>query len=232
MKLVFWSLFIESHGMMPATIPMMMAPQPLTKPAAGVIRHQARDHAVDRADDRRLAIGHLVHQRPDEKGDRRRRVGVEHGRARIVVGEIRIAAVEAVPTQPQDAGADQGDQQAVGRKLLAISPQAWPDHGCGDKAGCAGGEMDDVAAGKVLYAQLREPAAAPQAERPDRIDQGHPHRAEDHPRREVHAAEHRAPENDHRDRSEHELEEDQGSHREGQFRHAGGRCRYHRLARE
>ena len=37
MKLVFWSLFIESHGMIPATIPMMMAPQPLTKPAAGVI---------------------------------------------------------------------------------------------------------------------------------------------------------------------------------------------------
>jgi hypothetical protein len=39
------------------------------------------------------------------------------------------------------------------------------------------------------------------------------------------------PEDNHRDRSEHELEEYQGSHREGQLRHAGRRCRYHRLAR-
>jgi hypothetical protein len=37
MKLDFWSLFIETHGMMPATMPIMMAPQPSTKPAAGVI---------------------------------------------------------------------------------------------------------------------------------------------------------------------------------------------------
>ena len=30
MKLVFCSLFIASHGMMPATTPMMIAPQPST----------------------------------------------------------------------------------------------------------------------------------------------------------------------------------------------------------
>ena len=63
-------------------------------------RHQARDHAVDRADDRRLAVGDLVHQRPDQEANRRRRVGVEHGGAGVMVGEIRIAAVEAVPAEP------------------------------------------------------------------------------------------------------------------------------------
>src|SRR6516165_7338014 len=61
---------------------------------------EPRYHAVDRADDGRLAVGHLVHQRPDEKGYCGGSVGVEHGGTRIVISKIGVAAVEAVPTQP------------------------------------------------------------------------------------------------------------------------------------
>ena len=52
-------------------------------------RDEAGDHAVDGAENRRLAVGHLVHQRPDQQRDGGRGVGVEHGRAGVGIGEVR-----------------------------------------------------------------------------------------------------------------------------------------------
>ena len=44
------------------------------------------------------------------------------------------------PFQPsQNAGADQGNEQAVRRKMVAISLQARADHRCGNEARGAGG---------------------------------------------------------------------------------------------
>src|SRR4051794_41075975 len=98
MKPVFWNLFIESHGMMPATRPMMMAPHPLTKPAPGVIATKPAIMPLIAPMIEGLPYGHLVHQRPDEEAYCSGRVGVGHGRARVVIGKIRIAAIETVPT--------------------------------------------------------------------------------------------------------------------------------------
>src|SRR5207253_5998843 len=92
-NLVLWNLFIESHGMMPATIPMMMAPQPLTKPAPGVIATKPAIMPLIAPMIDGLPYGHLVHQRPDEEAYCSGRVGVGHGRARVVIGKIRIAAI-------------------------------------------------------------------------------------------------------------------------------------------
>ncbi len=90
--------------------------------------------------------------------------------------------------------------------------------------------MDDIAAREVCDAHAGEPAATPQAERPHGIDERRPHRAEDHPRREVHTTEHGTGENDDGDGSEHELEENQGRHRKGERRHARCGRRDYRLA--
>ena len=225
MNFIFCSLFMLSHGMMPAKTPMAIAPHAIHITGGGRDADQAGDHAVDRAEHRRLAVGELVEQRPDQKRHRGGGVGVEHRRAGVGVGEVGVAAVEAVPAQPQDAGADQRHQQAIGREVVAIGLKPRADHPGGDEAGGSRGKMDDIAAGEVRHAHLGEPAAAPQAERADGVDEGHPHRAEDHPRREVHAAEQRTGENDDGDGGEHELEEDQRRHRKGERRHArrGGR---------
>ena len=180
-------------------------------------RDQTRDHAVDRADDRRLAVGHLVAQGPQQHRARGGGVGVQHRGAGVGVGEVRVTAVEPIPAEPKDAAADQRDQQAVGREMLAVLLQARPDHGRGDEARRGGGKMDDVAAGEVDHPHAGEPSAAPQAERPNGIGQRHPQRAEDHPRHEAHAPEHRARQDDHRDRCEHELEVNQRCHRESQI---------------
>ena len=85
----------------------------------------------------------------------------EHRSACIGVSEVRIAAVEAVPSQPKDAGTDEGGQQAVGWEVIAIHFQARSDHRRSDEAGCAGGKMDDVAAREVSDTQASEPTTTP-----------------------------------------------------------------------
>ena len=126
MKLVFWNLFIESHGMMPADNADDDGAPAIDETSGGSDCHQARDHAVDRTDDRRLAVGHLVHQRPDEKAYCRGRVGVEHGRARIVIGEIRIAAIEAVPPQPKRPAPIKATSRLLGGKCSRSARRRGP----------------------------------------------------------------------------------------------------------
>ena len=69
--------------------------------------------------------------------------------------------------------------------------------------------MDHVAAAEVDGAVLREPAAAPDQKRIDRVDAADPEDDEGDPRLEIHAAEHRAEHQDRGDRREHELEVDE-----------------------
>ena len=77
--------------------------------------------------------------------------------------------------------------------------------------------MDDVAAGEVEHAVLAEPAAAPDEEGVDRVDEARPQDHEGDPGLEVDAAEHRAEHQDRRDRREHELEVDERRLRELQL---------------
>src|SRR5260370_20496536 len=76
----------------------------------------------------------------------------------------------------------------------------------GPPARDAGREGGHVAAAVVDRALLREPAAAPDQEGANRVDDRHPERDEEHPRLEVHAAEERATKDDDGDRAEDELE--------------------------
>src|SRR4029077_9146814 len=71
-----------------------------------------------------------------------------------------------------------------------------------------------VAAGEVDHAVLREPAAAPDQEGVDRVDQTRPEDDERNPGLEVHATEHGAEDQDRRDRREDELEVDERGLRE------------------
>ena len=79
----------------------------------------------------------------------------------IGVGKVRVTAVEAVPAQPQNAGAGQRHQQAIRRKVVAILLDARPDHRRRDKPGGAGGEMDHITAGEVEGTQLRRASRHP-----------------------------------------------------------------------
>ena len=90
---------------------------------------KAADHAVDAADERRLlllASGH-VHDDPGHHRDGGGEVGVDHRRGGVRAGEVRVTAVEAVPAEPQDAGAERDERQVVGladraRSLVSRGP--------------------------------------------------------------------------------------------------------------
>ena len=69
--------------------------------------------------------------------------------------------------------------------------------------------MDHVPAAEVHGAVLGEPAAAPDQEGVDRVDEGDPQDDERDPRLEVHAAEDRSQHQDRGDRGEYELEVDE-----------------------
>ena len=172
-------------------------------------RHEADDDAVDAAEQRRLALGRVVAADPHEECHRGADVRVQHRRRRVEADVVRVAAVEAVPAEPEQAGADGDHRQVVRRVDLAVPCEARADHPRGDEAGDACGEMDDVAAREVEHAVVAEVAAAPDQEGVDGVDQRRPEDDEDDPRLEVHAAEHRTEHQQGRDRGEHELEVDE-----------------------
>ncbi len=155
-------------------------------------RDEADDHAVDAAEQRRLAPGRVVAADPRQERDRGAEVRVQHGRGGVRADVVGIAAVEAVPAEPEQAGADSDHGQVVRRVDLAVARKPRPDHPGGDKARDAGGEVDDVAAGEVDRALLREPAAAPEQEGVDGVDAARPEDRERDPGLEVDAAEDRA----------------------------------------
>ena len=134
------------------------------------------------------------------------RLVLTHGGGRVRAREVRVTTVEAVPAEPQDAGADRDEHQVVRHRLLPVPLEARADDRGGHEAGDAGGEVDDVTAGEVERALARPVAAAPEEEGVDRVGEGDPQRNEDHPRLEADPAEHRADEQDRGDRGEHELE--------------------------
>ena len=184
---------------------------------AGRDRDEADDHPVDRSDQARLAARQVVHRDPDEEGDRGADVRVEHRGRGDFAGAVPVTAVEAVPAHPQQPGADRDHRQVVRRVDLSIALQARPDHGRGDEARDAGGEVDHVTAGVVDRAVLGEEAAAPDQEGVDRVAEQRPESDERDPRLEVDPAEHGAQHEDRRDRREDDLEVGERRLREEEF---------------
>ena len=199
--------------------PIAIAPQPLTKPAAGVIATSPVIMPLTPEIRLGLRPGRVVKADPDQEGDRRAEVRVQDRRRGVGVGQVRVAAVESVPPQPQQAGADRDHRQVVGRVDLAVTLQTRSDHRGGDEARHPGRHVDHVATREVERALLGEVAAAPDHERVDRVDQARPQQHERDPRLEVDPAQHRAEHQDRGDRREHELEVDERGLRERELSH-------------
>ena len=176
---------------------------------------EARNHALHDADDGRFLEEDDVQQHPDEEAHCGREVGVQHGRARVGRGRVRISTVEAVPAQPEQTAAAEGHDDVVGSEVVAVGFETWPDPVGADESGCARGQMDDVAAGVVNHAHLVEKATAPDTVCADGVGEGEPEGHKEHPGEEVHAPEVGAGDEDERDGGEDELEIHHGAHGEG-----------------
>ncbi len=81
--------------------------------------------------------------------------------AAIAVGGVSVAAVEAEPAEPQQAGAQGDEGHVVGQAALAGGELALAHHEHRGQGRIAGAHVDHRAAGPVTHAVLGEPAAAP-----------------------------------------------------------------------
>ena len=172
------------------------------------------DHAVDGADDGGLAVVQDVAEHPAEHAHRGANVGVEHGDARVHAGGVGVAAVEAVPAEPEDARPDEDGADVVGPVVFAVRVEAGADPPGAHEARRAGGEVDDVAPGVVDDAEDGEKAAAPDGVGDDTVGEGEPEGHVDGPGEEVHAAEEGAGGDDEGDGREDELEVHHDGHGE------------------
>ena len=193
-----------------------MAPQPLTQPAHGRDPDQAADHAVDAAQEGGLPLlGEPgVHGHPDDHAGGRGEVGVDDGGGGAGPGVVRVTTVEAVPAQPQDAGADRRHDQVVGQGMLSISQEPGSEDPGRHEPGHAGRHVDDVATGEVERSLLGEVAAAPEHEGVDAVDEGRPQRDQQAPGAELDPAQHAPEEQQRGDGGEDELEVGQRRRRE------------------
>ena len=177
-----------AHGIEPEQTPMMIAPQPATTPAAGVIAtrpvimpcrrqrmHQRRRAHLHRADDGGFPSPQVVQEGPRQERHRRAQVRVDDGDAGIRRGRVRVTTVEACasagatvdgrtgPSHPQQTGAEHQRDDRVRRVAKAVNLHARANDGGRDKAGGARRDVNDIAARVV-----DDPLRASEAER--RID--------------------------------------------------------------
>ena len=177
--------------------------------------HQAHDHAVDGAEERRflgLAQVHVT-QHPGQQRADRGDVRVDNGGRRVSAREVRVTTVEPVPAEPHDAGADGDQREAMWQEPLAVACQAWADDPGRDKSTGTSCEVDDVATGVVDCALVRPVTAAPQEHGVDGVHERRPQRDEDHPDPDLDATEDATQEQQRGDGREHELEVEQRGRR-------------------
>ena len=110
---------------------------------------EAGDRARAEAEDGRLAAGDPLEQRPHAAGDRG---GERRGHERVggdAVGGDRAAGVEAVPADPQHAGADHGQRQAVRQEGALAEARALAEDQAEHQRRPTGRHVDDRAAREV-----------------------------------------------------------------------------------
>jgi len=125
------------------------------------------------------------------------------------VGEVRVTTVEAVPAEPDNAGADRDERQAVRQEALTIACQSRTDDPRRDEPASAGGQVDDVTTGVVNGALMSPITTAPEQHRVDRVDKRRPERDEDDPHLDLDATQDAAEEQQGCDRGKYELEVEQ-----------------------
>ncbi|MDX6414978.1 MAG: hypothetical protein QOH23_2388 [Gaiellaceae bacterium] len=97
-------------------------------------------------------------EEPRHRSERGSDVGVEEGGRRDVVDLELAAGVEAVPAEPEQAGAESDEGNVVRR----VDELAFADIEHRRERGPAGACVDDDAAGEVAGPPVREHAAAPE----------------------------------------------------------------------
>ncbi len=189
---------------------------------AGSDGDEACDHAVDGADGGGFAVVEIVAHGPAEHTHRRTNIRVQNRDASVCRGGIGITTVEAVPTEPEDACANEDVADITRAVVLPVCVEARADPPCGHEACGSGRDVDDVTAGVVEGAEDGEVAAAPDGVGDDAVGEGEPEGDVDDPSEEVHAAEERAGCQDEGDGCEDELEVYHCAHWEGRRDTAGG----------
>lgn len=116
------------------------------------------DGAGEHAYELGLAAAAPLDDEPGDEGEGGGDVGVEEGEGGDAVGAYLATGIEAVPAEPEEAGADGYERDAVGGGVL-VDAGAYEEYG---GEGCEAGE--DVygdTAGEVEHAPFGEDAAAP-----------------------------------------------------------------------
>ena len=99
----------------------------------------------------------------------------------------RRAAVESEPADPQQAGADDGERQIVGREIVRAVALTAAEHEGRDQAGDAGTQMHHRAAGEIEQSGGAEEAAAPDPMRERHVHDDEPARGKQQVGGEAHA---------------------------------------------
>ena len=109
-----------------------------------------------------MSVRDVVERQPDQRACAGRDVRVEQRERRLVVRLERRHAVEAVPTGPDERGADDGQRQVVVRRVLPrvelVVLDALLQQQRHHQARHARRQVDHHAARKVLAAERRQPA--------------------------------------------------------------------------
>ena len=142
--------------------------------------HKARQRAVEGQRDIRLAVPHPRDDQRRNSGQRGGKVGVEADKAcgnhRIIAGHADGgAAVEAEPAEPQDENAQRHGGQVVAgdgarRARLVVLANAGAEHPGAEAGRDAADKVDRRGTCKVMEAELRQPAAAPDPVAGDGVD--------------------------------------------------------------
>ena len=148
--------------------------------ASGGNAHQTGQRSIQAHGNIWLAILDPGKNHANHRCHRRRHRGGEENRAQLLNGGSG-RAVEAIPAQPQDEYAQAAQRQVVPGESIHADDLAFPirgelanaraQHLGADQGGNAANHVDGAGAGKVMEAQLCQPAAAPDPMRLNGVDQ-------------------------------------------------------------
>ncbi|KAM3081204.1 hypothetical protein ACMFMF_003118 [Clarireedia jacksonii] len=96
-------------------------------PGCGRDTCESVDHAVDSAEDGGFVEVETVAEGPDEEGGGSVDAGVEGGDAGIRGRGLGSAAVEAIPADPDEAGADDGGKDVIRTGGAAVRVVTWTE---------------------------------------------------------------------------------------------------------
>jgi hypothetical protein len=118
---------------------------------------------LHRANDGWLLEEDDIQRSPHKQADGSRHVRVQHGSTRIRRSGVRIPSVETIPAEPEDASADEGEQDIVRLEVLSVVLEARANPVCCHETSSAGRYVNNVTARVIDDTTLEEPAATPEA---------------------------------------------------------------------